>query len=134
MDYYSFGLNLQWELWNRNRRKYEVKKAEYYSRILTLEEEKLIITIKKEIKQVYENLQNDTEQIELLQKLVEQETERYRVTRERYEQGLATTLDLTDAQSSLTFADLRLKQYYINWLTDQAEMDRVIGKIGVSQD
>jgi outer membrane protein len=134
MDYYSLGFNLKWELWNRNRRKNEVRKSEYYSRILTLEEEKLVITIKKEIKQVYENLQNDIEQIELLQKLVEQEAERYRVTRERYEQGLATTLDLTDAQSSLTFAELRLKQYYINWLTDQAEMARVTGKIGSSQD
>ena len=62
-------------------------------------------------------------------KLVDQEKERYRITREKYQQGLATTIDLSDAENSLTVAELQLQQSYINWLKDKANMRYLTGTI-----
>ena len=49
--------------------------------------------------------------------------------REKYQQGLATTIDLSDAENSLTVAELQLQQSYINWLKDKANMRYLTGTI-----
>jgi outer membrane protein TolC len=128
MDYYTIGLSLQWEIWNMGRRRNEIKLAGYALNILEIEKAKILESIKKEIREAYENLLSDRDQILLTERLVQQERERYRITREKYIQGLATTLDLTETESALTNAELRLKQSKVNWEKNHAFMQYATGE------
>ncbi len=129
MDYFTIGLNLHWEIWNMGRRKNQIEQTKYAINILTIEQEKILDIVKKEVKQAYENLLTDIDQIALTEQLFIQEKERYRIINEKYNQGLATTLDLTEAENALTTAELRLQQNKINWLIDNAYMKFVCGQL-----
>ncbi|OPX31426.1 hypothetical protein B1H10_08815 [candidate division KSB1 bacterium 4484_188] len=130
MKYYTIGLNLQWELWHRGKTGRQVKQAEYSLKIIDSEAQKLRQNIRQQVIQTYENLLSDREQIELTRKLVLQEQKRYRMVRDKFEQGLATTIEVSDAENALTAAQLQLQVNYINWLKDQAQMSFVTGQIG----
>ncbi len=129
MNYYLIGVNFQWELWNRNRVSNQVKLAGYAVKILKQEQEKLLDQVQQQVKEAYENLQSDKDQIAFLRELVVQEKERYRITREKYDQGLATTLDLSDAENALTSAELQLQQSYIKWMQDNAYLSYATGRM-----
>ena len=131
MDYYSIGVNLQWELWNWKRTGNKVKQADYAIRILSLEDDKFLESVRQEVIQAYENLLSDKEQIALTRQLVEQGNERYRITREKFGRGLATSIDLSDAENALTAAELKLQQNYINWMRNKAQLKYATGNIGV---
>ncbi|MEJ2634192.1 MAG: TolC family protein [Calditrichia bacterium] len=130
MNYYRLGLNLQWKLWDWGSTRNQAKTAEYAIRIFDLQQKNLLESVKQEVSQAYQNLLSDREQIKLTRQLVAQEQERYRSTRDRFEQGLVTSLDLSDAEDSLTAAELQLQQSYINWLQNKAQLDYATGKIG----
>ena len=128
-DLYFVGINLQWEPWNWGRRKHEVHQISYAINQLTTEQEKQILSIRNEVKQAYKNLQSDKDQILLTRKLLQQENDRYTITHNQYQQGLATTIDLNDAESAFTSAELQLQQAQIKWLQDKALLAYVTGKI-----
>jgi outer membrane protein TolC len=128
-DLYFIGLNLQWEPWNWGRRKHEVHQISYAINQLGTEQEKQIQSIRNQVKQAYKNLQSDKDQILLTGKLLQQENERYTIIQNQYQQGLATTIDLNDAESALTSAQLQLLQAQIKWLQDRALLAYVTGKI-----
>ena len=129
MNYYTLGISLNWELWNWGKTRNQVRQAQYATSILTTEQEKFVESVKQDVKQAYQSLLSDRDQIYMTTKLVDQEKERYRITREKYQQGLATTIDLSDAENSLTVAELQLQQSYINWLKDKANMRYLTGTI-----
>ncbi|UCF65055.1 MAG: TolC family protein, partial [bacterium] len=128
-DLYFIGINLQWEPWNWGRRKHEVNQISYTINQLNTEQEKQIQTIRNEVKQAYKNLQSDLDQILLTRRLLKQENDRYKIIQNQYIQGLATTIELNDAEIALTSADLQLRQAQIKWLQDQAFLAYVTGKI-----
>ena len=128
-DLYIIGINLQWEPWNWGRRKHEVKQISYAINQLNTEQEKQIQSIHNEVKQAFKNLQSDRDQILLTRRLLAQEKDRFTIIQNQYVQGLATTIDLNDAEIALTAADLQLQQTQIKWLKDQAFLAFVTGKI-----
>ncbi len=130
MDYYHIGVNLQWEIWNWGRTRHQMKQASLSTNLIELEEKKLAEKIRQEVSQAYQSLLSDRDQIVMTRQLVAQEEERYRIASRRYEQGLAPILDVTDAESALTAAQLQLQQSIISWLMDRAQMDYATGLIG----
>jgi outer membrane protein len=132
-DFFILGLNLQWDLWDSGKRRNEIKQLSYALDILNLEEQKISESIRSEVKQAYRNLLNDRDQITLTGKLMQQETERYRIAHEKYKQGLATATDLNNVQAALTAAELRQKQSQIKWWQDKALMDYATGQLITSE-
>jgi outer membrane protein len=130
MDYYAVGVQLQWELWNMGRRGSEVKQAERAVDISRLERERVWKEIRQEVSTAYEELVSARERILLQRRLVDQERERYRIVFERYAVGLATSFDLSDAEESLTTAELRLAAGYIEFEMKRAELSYAAGVIG----
>lgn len=53
----------------------------------------------------------------------------YRITRDRWKQGIASRLDLTDAELSLTQAKSNYLQAVYDYLTAAVELDKVLGRI-----
>jgi outer membrane protein len=130
MDYYTVGLNLQWSLWNWGRDYRKVKQARYEYDRLNLQNRELVNRITQQVKETYRYLENVREQIELEQKLIDQERKRYQMTEDMYLQAQATSLDLSDAERRLTEADLLLKEKYMEWHQYHLKMDYVTGTIG----
>ena len=63
------------------------------------------------------------------QKLVSQEKERYRITEQRYNQGVATFLDFDSSELALTEAEIELHKYYITWFKNRLQLDFATGII-----
>ncbi len=130
MDYYTVGLNLQWEMWNWHKTKQKTEQARYMVRQLDLKTREIMESIGQEIREAYINLLTTKEQIFLQQKLVNMEKERYRITEKRYDQGLATSFDLRDAEKKLTEAELLIQNTFIEWQSYTLQLDYATGVIG----
>ena len=130
MDYYTVGLNFQWQLWNWHKTKRKAEQAMHMVQQLDLKTREVMESIRQETTEAYMNLLAIKEQIFLQQKLVNMEKERYRITDERYDQGLATALDLGDSEQKLTEAELLLKKNFIEWQNYFLQLDYATGVIG----
>ena len=130
MNYYTFGVNLQWELWNWNRTKRQSEKTRLAVHQLDLKSQELVLNIKQEVTEVFQYLLTTREQVNLQAKLVQQEKKRYQLINRKFEQQLATTLDVSDSENKLREAELALQNTYIEWFLYQLQMDYVTGIIG----
>lgn len=128
-NFYSVMINFQWELWNWNRDSKKVQQARLDVQNLELQEQQLIKDIKHQIKVADQNLQSSQHNITLQQKLVNQEKERYRLTEDRFNQGLATFLDLNSSELAYTEAQIELHKYYIIWYKNRLQLDFATGLI-----
>jgi len=128
-DFFILGVNLQWDLWDSGRRKQEIRQLSHTLNILSLEEQKVIAKIQTEVKQAYQNLLTDLDQFRLSKKLVQQEQERYRIAHQKYKQGLASAVELSNAEIALTTAELRQEETVIKWWLDRSFMDYTTGRL-----
>ena len=130
MNYYTFGVNLQWELWNWNRTKQQSQKTQLAIQQLDLKSQELVLNIKQGVTEVFQYLLTTKEQVHLQEQLVQQEKNRFQLINKKFEQQLATTLDLSDSENRLRVAELALQNTYIEWFLYQLQMDYVTGMIG----
>jgi outer membrane protein TolC len=129
-DFYTIGLYLQWNIWNWKRDKRAVEQAQLDYKRLDIASEQVLHDIKQQVTEAYQYLDNSRQQIRLQKNLVAQEEERYRITREQFEQGQATNLDLSNAERALTEAKLLLQQTYLQWFQYQLQVEFATGMIG----
>ena len=132
MSYYTVGIGLKWDLWNWGQRHLQVQQAELSRRASELQQMDMKNQVEEQVKEAYYRLLTLRDQIDLQQRLVEQERERYRLTRIRYKQSQATSLDLSDAEKSLYSAELTQKQYWVQWQTAWLQLQFATGTIGRS--
>jgi outer membrane protein len=130
IDLYSVFVTFQWELWAWNRDKKKVQQAQLDIQRIDLATQELKDNIRQQVKTAYQMLEITRDKIYLQNQLVEQETERFRQTRERYEQGLTTILDLNSAENDLTAAQLELEKTKILWHKNMLQLDFATGIIG----
>ncbi len=129
-QYYAVGLNLRWQIWNWFQDQRQVKKARIDYERVELQTEQLELDVRQQVTEAYQQLRTTLEQIKLQRQLVAQEQERYRITRENYEQANATSLDLSIAEANLTSAELTLRQDYTEWLRNSLQLQYATGRIG----
>ena len=130
MNYYTVGLSLRWSLWNWKQDQRQVEKARLDYERLDLQSRQLMLDVRQQVTETFQQLQAIRRQIELQRQLVIQERERYRITKENYEQAYATSLDLSTAENTLTSAELTLKQNHVEWLQYRLQLQFATGKIG----
>jgi len=121
---------LSFDVWNWGRSYYRVQEKTAQVRQLSLEEQKRLRAIREEVHTVYLQMQQVAENQTYLEQLVEQESLRYQLVKNKFEHGYATSLDLQEAESALTGAQLQLQQNRIAWMQLQLQMQFVTGTIG----
>ncbi len=129
MDYYTVGVGLKWNLWNWKRDQRRVEQVQVEMQRLDLKTRQLSQDIRQQVIEAYQHLKNTARQIQLQRQLAAQEQERYRIVREQYTQGQASNLDLDNAETALTEAELGLKQAYIQWYRYSLQLDFATGEI-----
>lgn len=129
MDYYTVGVGLKWNLWNWKRDQRKVEQVQVEMQRLDLKNRQLTQDIRQQVIEAYQYLKNTARQIQLQRRLTAQERERYRIVQEQYAQGQASNLDLNNAETALTEAELGLRQAYIQWYRYSLQLDFATGEI-----
>ncbi len=122
MDYYTAGVNLQWNLWSWSGDRSEVEQQR-----ITLEEtaqEKSLL--RSEIQTAIERIVNEIDVLQrtrlLLDEQVRQQSVKQQLVQARFVQGLATATEVVDAETALTTARIQREQSEIRYAIKLTEL------------
>ena len=104
---YSAGIQFQWDLWDGMLTHGRVSEARALLEATREEERKLRLAVQLEVEQARLNVSEADERLRVTASVVEQASESARLTRTRFEQGLALSTQLIDAEVALTTARVR---------------------------
>lgn len=96
----NVGLGIKYNLANLWKKNSDYEKSKAMEQELAANNDLLNDQIKLEINKDYQNLNFSRQKIEVYQKALEQAVENYRITKNKYENGLATITDLLDADAA----------------------------------
>jgi outer membrane protein TolC len=129
MDYSTIGVSLQWNLWRWQQDRHRLEEAEVEYNRLTIEERELLRSIDYEVERSWENANFAAKQIQLAERLLAQQQERYRIVSAQQREGVATTNDVIVAEADLTQAELQLQRALIQFYLSQSEILLATGVI-----
>lgn len=93
----NLGLGVQYSLSSLWKNNSKVKQAEARERQVAANEELLADAIRLQVNQAYQNYLSSQKKIEVYQTAIAQATENYRIINNKYQNALATTTELLDA-------------------------------------
>jgi outer membrane protein TolC len=134
MTYYTVGISLRWELWNWQQTRTRVQQTKLETRAAEIAHEDLRRQILAEVREAYIQVQNRQAELEYQQRIVAQEKERYRITRTQFEQGMATSLDLSLAEQDVASAELQLQRLRIELENAWLQLKYATGTIGKKEE
>jgi outer membrane protein TolC len=114
---YTAGVILQWDLWDGFLTRAKTREARANLESAREEQRKLRLALNLEMEQARLNLDAADERLSVTRKVIEQAEESVLLTRNRFEQGLALSTQLIDAETALVAARVRRAE---------AESDRAI--------
>ncbi|HEU4551604.1 MAG TPA: TolC family protein [Chitinophaga sp.] len=84
--------------------------------------------LKTEVRQVVANLQETFERMQTQEQVKTTAAESYTIVQYRYQKGVTSRLELTDAELALTTAQLNYLEAVYDYLSARIELDRTTGK------
>ncbi len=121
------GITLQFDIWNSLNTKYQASEAQAQYEISRESEGLLRDGVTLEVSQSYYNYQQSKEKVSLAALAVDQSTEHYRITVEKFKSGLATNTDLLDAETTQLQAKIQYSSSLIDLELAQAKLEKAIG-------
>jgi outer membrane protein TolC len=104
---YTAGVILQWDLWDGFLTRAKTREARANLESVREEQRKLRLALNLEMEQARLNLDAADERLSVTRKVIEQAEESVLLTRNRFEQGLALSTQLIDAETALVAARVR---------------------------
>lgn len=127
-DSWSVGVGLKWNIWNWGGTSAKVEQAEqdFYQ----LENNYKIIkeNIELDVYSKYLTLESKIEKIKLSNLQVESAEENYRITKEKFNQQLATSTELIDAETNLLKAKTTLISSKIEYQLSKMALEKSAGR------
>ncbi len=125
--YSQIGLSLSVPLFQGGQRYNAVKQSEIQQRQLAWQRDYLEQSLTSQVDISLKNIQLNLKQIGSCARNVEQASEAYRISRESFDLGAATYLDLRDSELALTQAKLARLQAIYNYLVAFSELEYLVG-------
>ncbi len=125
---WDLSLSLSYNLWNWNATSYQTEQAEAQldqARDGFKSVEDLIIL---DVTQSYLSLKQSVSKVKISEQGVEQAQENYRLTSDRFKQGLALSADVIDAEVALLQAKTNYNNATVDCMVSLARLNRAIGK------
>ncbi|HQF41437.1 MAG TPA: TolC family protein, partial [Ignavibacteriaceae bacterium] len=122
------GVTLSWDVWDWGSTKSKTTQAEELSIQTQTSLEKLNDNIEIEVYQTYLNLIKSKEKVDVSKLSLEQASENYRITSEKYKEQLATSTDLIDAETSELQAATNLTASLIDFNLAKVRLEKVVGR------
>ncbi|OWK38214.1 Outer membrane protein [Fimbriiglobus ruber] len=120
-------IKLEWGLFEGGRRVGEVRIADSKTRAAAAQAESLADTIAFQVNEAYRQLVVARREIDRSKPAVEQAREAYRLLKARFAKGDATPAEVTDAETSLTRAELDQLNSTYDYLTALAKLNFAMG-------
>ena len=97
----NIGVGVKWDIGSLWKTKTKIAEAKSTLQQVKLNEEQLNDAVRMQVNQAYEAYLLTQKKIQVYEKAVEQAIENYRITKNKYDNALATTTDLLDADVAL---------------------------------
>ncbi len=97
----NIGIGVKYDLSSLWKTKTKIQQAQLKVQQLDLNSAMLVDNIRLQVNQAYQNYLVSEKKIQVLEKSVTQATENYRITKNKYDNSLATTTELLDADVAL---------------------------------
>ncbi len=127
-DTWDIGVSLQWDLWNWGYTSSQATQAEEQKIQVETSLSQLHDAIELEVYQTYLTYKRSVDKIAVSRQSVEQSEENYRSTQEKYNQQVATSTDLIDAEVSLLQSKTNLTNALVDFQLAKVKLMKAIGK------
>lgn len=126
-DTWNAGIMVQYTLWNWGRKKNDYESADFLYKKLETDLKNLISRVELDIKRVNLEIEESEKKYELSLKMVEQAEENYRISRDKYKNGILLNSELLDAEVDLLEAKLEVTKSIIDFNIKTAELKKTAG-------
>jgi outer membrane protein len=127
-DTWDVGVTLSWDVWDWGLTSSKTTQAEESAIQTQTSLEKLNDNIEVEVFQSYLNLIKSKEKVDVSKLSLEQASENYRITTEKYNEQLATSADLIDAEVSELQASTSLTSSLIEYNLAKVRLEKAVGR------
>ena len=128
-DNYSFGARVSWTLFEGGAARSRARQRELDIEIAERDFEEARNTIRLSVESAYYNLQANRTNIDTARLAVEQAQEALDLAILRFDAGVGTQLDILNAQSELTDAEVNLVQAIVGYNRSLAELERAVSNL-----
>ncbi len=128
-DTWDVGVTLSWDVWNWGLTSSQTTQAEELAVQTQTSLEKLDDNIEVEVYQNYLSVIKSQEKVDVSKLSLEQSSENYRITSEKYNAQLATSTDLIDAEVSELQAETNLKTSLEDYKIAKTRLEKSLGRI-----
>ena len=125
---WNLGVALNFPIFDGLATRAAVKQAESGLKQTQLGKQQMTNTIELEIRSAYLNLLESKTLIDVQRETVEQAQESVRIANLRYENGMITSVELTDAQLALSQAEVNRLQSLHDYAVGLARLEKAIGE------
>jgi outer membrane protein TolC len=126
--FWTLGVGLSWNIFDRFVTKSNVLNAEASRRIAEYDKQQAEIDALLDVQQIFVNLNQARERLDLAGETVTHAQENVRLAEERYRVGAGTILETIQASASLTEASASLIEAQIDYLVNRADLQRATGR------
>lgn len=123
---WDIGIQFSYNIWNWMTTKYQTQQAEEMFQQTQLAEEQIIDAITLEVTQNYYALDKSKEKIVLSKLTLRQAEENYRVTQEKFRNGLVSSSELLDAEVALLNAKISLESSFLEFILNKSKLEKSI--------
>lgn len=127
-DTWDVGVTLSWDVWDWGLTSSKTTQAEESAIQTQTSLEKLNDNIEVEVFQSYLNLVKSKEKVDVSKLSLEQASENYRITSEKYNEQLATSADLIDTEVSELQASTSLTSSLIEYNLAKVRLKKSVGR------
>lgn len=128
-DYsWSFGVSLQYNIFDRFQTKASIENARAQERIAEYNLQQAKLDAVLDVKQIVLNIEQARERLQLAARTVEAAEENLRLAEERYRVGAGTVLETIQASASLTQANASLIEARVDYAINRADLQRATGR------
>jgi outer membrane protein len=125
---WDLGITLSWDIWTWGNTSSQVQIAEQNLLQTQTMREQLKDNIELEVNQNYLALKYAKEKLEVLEKTIEQTDENIKVTTEKYDNQLATSADLIDAENSVISAQTNYESALVDYEIAKVKLEKALGR------
>lgn len=127
-EIYNYGVQLTWSIFDGGNIIAQYKEAKANLDAVQARVRDTELTIWQDVQQAYLNMIAAEQQIGAAQKAVDSAQENFRLSQGRFDAGVGTIIELTDAQLALTQAQSNEAQALANYRISIAQLERASGQ------
>ncbi len=127
-DTWDVGVSLQWDIWNWGFTSSQSTQAEQQKVQVEASVSQLKDAVELEVYQSFLTYKRAQDKIRVSRQTVNQANENYRITQQKYEQQLATSTDLIDAEVSLLQAKTSLTTSLVDYQIAKVKLNKSVGQ------